>query len=383
MIERGKLLRFARRVEWQTLPSSDNLFENESDFILNFVKENSPAFNALYCENSQKDPENPVNEAPLKNHENFSPNLRESKNPADELGPDRLPSVESRMHFEKAVAEVEKISPELAQTLRDTERLYIKRDPDEPFKFMNVPPVKLPKKKDCPTFLAPQYAKTFTADERAAVEMYIRQGLQSGMLEENSDSPYASPIILVKKKPDPNDPEGKIRLRFCTDNRRCNRLVLENVVFPAASMDASVREAGTGTWFTTFDISNAYHTVPLAEESRPITAFIYNGSGEFAGVYQYRNLNQGGALSPQLFVNTVRKALGPIFRDLTIVYHIDDFMISSETLKQHVTDVTKFSHAALRIDMSFDIKNAVIKRKRLIGVDSGFPEVHIGYRYSV
>ena len=185
------------------------------------------------------------------------------------------------------------------------------------------------------------------------------------MLEENSDSPYASPIILVKKKPDPNDPEGKIRLRFCTDNRRCNRLVLENVVFPAASMDASVREAGSGSWFTTFDISNAYHTVPLAPESRPITAFIYNGSGEFAGVYQYRNLNQGGALSPQLFVNTVRKALGPVFRDMTIVYHIDDFMIASETLEQHVVDVTKFMHAALRIDMSFDIKKCRFLKREI------------------
>ena len=100
---------------------------------------------------------------------------------------------------------------------------------------------------------------------------------------------------------------------------------------------------------------SAFHRLQLHEDSRNYTAFLYNGSGEFCGVYRYRSLNQGGSQSPKLFCNAVSDALRHVFKDMDLKIHIDDGLLSSTTMEQHEIDVAKFLHAAFKIDLALDI----------------------------
>ena len=110
-----------------------------------------------------------------------------------------------------------------------------------------------------------------------------------------------------------------------------------------------------GKVHTVFDVRSAFHRLQLHEDSRNYTAFLYNGSGEFCGVYRYRSLNQGGSQSPKLFCNAVSDALRHVFKDMNMKIHIDDGLLSSATMEQHEIDVAKFLHAAFKIDLALDI----------------------------
>ena len=323
IINRGEKLGIAREISWQALPSLDNIFENEEDYILNFVKQGSNVRN--------------VNHIKVKDEKDLSPS---------EL---------SERKFEKKCAELESVSPELVEVMRKVKKMFIVENPGERFEFMNVPPVALKTKDSMPDTISPTYAKTFSSAEKQAIDQYIRMGLNSGMLERAPDSAYASPLLIIKKRSDPLNPNSPIKYRVLVDSRNVNSKCLKDTVFAAPNVDDASRDLGKCKYYSVFDIRSAFHRLMLEKKSRDLTAFLYHGSGELCGVYRYTCLAQGNSNSPHLFVDSLRAALGPVLKDLTIKIHIDDCIIGSESFDQHIQDVIKFLVAAFNANVSLDI----------------------------
>ncbi|PIK60427.1 putative transposon Ty3-I Gag-Pol polyprotein [Apostichopus japonicus] len=79
-----------------------------------------------------------------------------------------------------------------------------------------------------------------------------------------SSSPYASPIVLVRKK------FGGIRL--CIDYRKINEITLKDS-FPLPRIEETLEVLGGAKFFSSLDLAHGYFQVAMKEEDIPKTAF--------------------------------------------------------------------------------------------------------------
>ncbi|XP_064211658.1 uncharacterized protein LOC103313554 isoform X2 [Tribolium castaneum] len=138
--------------------------------------------------------------------------------------------------------------------------------------------------------------------ERRIVRDIVNDLLGSGVIRE-SDSPYSSPILLVRKK------DGQHRM--CVDYRQLNSKTIKDR-FPLPR------------FFTTLDLASGYYQIPMATESIPKTAFVTPD-----GHYEFVRMPFGLANAPAVFQRAMNKVLGPL-RFQTAFCYIDDLLIPSK-----------------------------------------------------
>uniref|UniRef100_A0AAV2MQ11 Reverse transcriptase n=1 Tax=Knipowitschia caucasica TaxID=637954 RepID=A0AAV2MQ11_KNICA len=117
-----------------------------------------------------------------------------------------------------------------------------------------------------------QRAYRTSPEKRAEIERQVGQLLADGLVEE-SFSPWASPVVLIKKKGG--------QWRFCIDYRRLNAVTIKDS-HPLPRVDDSLDALAGSMWFSTLDFSNGYWQVEVAEEDREKTAFTTVVSPDFS-----------------------------------------------------------------------------------------------------
>lgn len=157
-------------------------------------------------------------------------------------------------------------------------------------------------------------------EKRAEIERQVAGLLADGIIEE-SCSPWASPVVLVKKKCG--------ALRFF-DYRRLNSITIQDS-HPLPCMDATLDALAGTRWFSTLDFSNGYWQVEVAEQDREKTAFT---SGR--GLYQWRCMPMGLSNSPATFQRMMELVLRGLPWHICMVY-LDGILIYSPTLDEHLT----------------------------------------------
>ena len=107
---------------------------------------------------------------------------------------------------------------------------------------------------------------------RSEVTKLLEEMLEKGIIKP-SCSPWASPIVLVKKK------DGTTR--FCVDYRKLNTITRKDA-YPLPRIDETLDTLQGAKWFSTLDLASGYWQVELSEESQDRTAFCTpNGLFEF------------------------------------------------------------------------------------------------------
>lgn len=81
----------------------------------------------------------------------------------------------------------------------------------------------------------------------------------------DSDSPFASPILLVRKK------DGELRL--CVDYRSLNE-IMKRDRHPLPIIEDQINFLAGKTRFISLDLFSGYHQVPISKESIEKTAFV-------------------------------------------------------------------------------------------------------------
>jgi hypothetical protein len=91
--------------------------------------------------------------------------------------------------------------------------------------------------------------------------------LTNGVIQP-SVSPWASPIVLVKKK------DGK--QRFCIDFRQLNKVTIrDGYLIPR--IEDCLTALGGNCWFSTFDMHAGFWQIEMLEPDKQKTAFIVDG----------------------------------------------------------------------------------------------------------
>ena len=148
---------------------------------------------------------------------------------------------------------------------------------------------------------------------------------EEGVIQPSS-SPWASAIVLVRKK------DGG--LRICADYRQLNS-VTKLDTFPLPRIDDLLDQLGSAKYFTTLDLAARYWQIRVADDSVEKTAFVTPG-----GLFEFRVMPFGLTNAPAVFQRTILKGLNPADGPNFVSVYIDDILIFSKTIEEHVHHVS-------------------------------------------
>ena len=100
--------------------------------------------------------------------------------------------------------------------------------------------------------------------ERLIEDEEIDKMLANNVIEPSS-SPWASPVVLVKKK------DGTTR--FCLDYRKLNS-VTQKDAYPLPRIEDTIDALSGSKWFCTMDLASWYWQIAMADEDKEKTAFV-------------------------------------------------------------------------------------------------------------
>ena len=147
--------------------------------------------------------------------------------------------------------------------------------------------------------------------QQQEAETQIKEMLERGVIEK-SNSPWASPIVRVKKK------DGTTR--FCIDYRRVNEVTIEDA-YPLPRIDDTLDALSGAEWFSTPDLGSGYWQVELDEDAKEKSAFTVRG-----GLYQWRVMPFGLCNAPSTFERLMERILTGLHWEILLVY-LDDIII--------------------------------------------------------
>ena len=158
---------------------------------------------------------------------------------------------------------------------------------------------------------------------RKEVRKLLSEMLERGVVEP-STSPWASPIVLVRKK------DGSTR--FCIDYRKLNDVTRKDA-YPLPWIDATVDRLHGSQWFSTFDLLSGYWQVEVDEADRQKTAFCTP-----EGLFQFKVMPFGLCNAPATFQRLMDLVLAGLQWSDCLVY-IDDVIVLGRTFDEHLRNL--------------------------------------------
>lgn len=158
------------------------------------------------------------------------------------------------------------------------------------------------------------------------VREHIQGLLEKGIIQE-SQSPWASPVVVVMKK------DSSIRL--CVDYRQLNCLTRRDS-FPLPRIEESLQAFGGAKYFSVLDLTSGYYQVAMDPEDIAKTAFVVP-----FGLFEYTRLPFGLTNAPATFQRVMQRCLGDKCYSGVLIY-LDDIIVYSpdfETHLRHLSDV--------------------------------------------
>lgn len=235
--------------------------------------------------------------------------------------------------------------PKLLEILNEFKDNFVNGTPTG---FANTDPVVIrlvdPHKTVCrrPYRLSPQ--------ERTVVREKIDELLAAKVIRP-STSPFASPILLVKKK-DGTD-------RMCVDYRELN----DNTVpdrFPLPLISDQIDRLHGCHYFTTLDMAAGFHQLPVHPESIEKTAFVTP-----EGHYEYLTMPFGLRNAPAAFQRAVNKALGLLSNTHVVAYMDDILVIGSSDVNESLERIRTVLRVLTESGFSFKLSKCSFMKERV------------------
>jgi hypothetical protein len=156
--------------------------------------------------------------------------------------------------------------------------------------------------------------------EQDEVRKTLDDLLEHGFIQ-SSVSPFAAPVLLVKKK------DGTMRM--CVDYRGLNKITIKNK-YPLPRIDELFDRLHGAKWFSKIDLRSGYHQLRIHPDDIHKTAF-----NTRYGHYEYLVLPFGCSNAPASFMHLMQdKVLRP-FVDKFVIVYLDDILIYSQTKEDH------------------------------------------------
>ena len=178
------------------------------------------------------------------------------------------------------------------------------------------------------------------------VPIHFRQEI-SGLLDdmqrqdiiEPSISPWASPIVLVRKK------DGSPR--FCVDYRKLNAATIKDS-YPLPRVDDILDSLSGSQWFSTLDLRSGYWQVEVDPADKEKTAFTTP-----YGLYQFKVMPFGLCNAPSTFQRLMELVLAGLHWETCLIY-LDDVVVFGRTWEEHMFRIREVLSRLLQANLKLN-----------------------------
>ena len=155
--------------------------------------------------------------------------------------------------------------------------------------------------------------------ELEEVSRQLKKLTEKGFIRPSA-SPWASPVIFVRKKDH--------SLRMCVDYRALNKVTKADS-YPLPRIDDNLDALGKSKCFSLVDLESGFHQISMEKSSVEKTAFTTR-----YGSYEYLVMPFGLRNAPSTFQRVMNKVLEGLVDRICVVY-LDDILVYSESQEEH------------------------------------------------
>jgi hypothetical protein len=188
-----------------------------------------------------------------------------------------------------------------------------------------------------------------SAQERSVMRDEVSDMLLKNVIEKSS-SPWASPVVLVKKKDN--------SWRFCIDFRRLNAVTKKDV-YPLPRIDDALDSLHGASYFSTIDLKSGYWQIPMDPKDAEKTAFMTPD-----GLYQFKVMPFGLCNAPATFERFMDHVLRGLKWYICLCY-LDDILVFSASFKEHLVRLRKVLCALQNAGLQLNSKKCLFGARRV------------------
>ncbi|KAG1940156.1 interleukin-1 receptor accessory protein-like 1-A [Pimephales promelas] len=158
-----------------------------------------------------------------------------------------------------------------------------------------------------------------------AVRRHLKELLDAGVIRE-SESPFASPIVVVKKKN--ND------VRLCIDFRKLNSQTIKDA-YALPNLEEAFSALTGSKWFSVLDLKSGFYQIEMEEADKHKMAFVCP-----LGFYEFNRMPQGVTNAPSSFQRLMERCMGDLNRREVLVF-VDDLIESYRVASENASKVAR------------------------------------------
>ncbi|UYV78188.1 hypothetical protein LAZ67_16000412, partial [Cordylochernes scorpioides] len=185
--------------------------------------------------------------------------------------------------------------------------------------------------------------------ERRLIQDEVNKMIENHIVKP-SESPWSSPVILVRKK------DGT--WRFCVDYRRLNKIT-KNDVYPLPRIDDALDSLAGSSYFSTMDLRSGYWQIEVDEKDREKTAFITPD-----GLYEFQVMPFGLCNAPATFERMIDSVLGSLKWNMCLCY-LDDIVVYAPTFEEHLRRLQLVLSCIQKAGLSLNHKKCLFGSRRI------------------